>query len=325
MNRRELLGAAAAAATFTSGAARAQERYPSRPVTVVSPFAPGGQSDGVGRIVTAHLQRALGQPFVIENRTGAGGTIGAQYVARANPDGHTLLFGTTGVFVIAPYVYRNAGYEVPGSLVPVAMTAEVPVVMAASKRSGFASVADVVAAARRRPGEITFGSGGVGSFPQLMGEQFGALAGIRLTHVPYRGGAPALNDLVAGQVDLLFDGLSTVGPNVEAGRVTALLTTGGGGRAFIPGVQTALGAGMPDLDLTSWNGVLAPARTPVPILDALNREINAALAAPEAREVMARLGVIPLGGGRDAMAERVEREAAIYRRIITTAEITAEG
>ncbi|MFT8245824.1 Bug family tripartite tricarboxylate transporter substrate binding protein [Roseomonas sp. BN140053] len=327
MNRRSVLRSAAGAALLAPqwpGLAGAQARYPNHVVTVVNPFPPGGQSDGIGRIVSLHLQRSLGQPVVMENRTGAGGTLGAQYVARAAPDGHTLLFGTTGVFVIAPYVYRNAGYELPTSLVPVAMISEVPVIMAASKNSGFSSVAELVTAAKANPGKVTFGSGGIGSFGHLTGELFATLTGTQLTHVPYRGGAPALNDIVAGQLDLLFDGVSTVGPHVEAGRMNALLATGQARLPSLPNVPLPTELGLADLNLTSWNGFVAPANTPAPVIETLNREINVALATDEARELMGRLSLRALGGPPEAMRERILREAAIYKRIITAASISAD-
>jgi tripartite-type tricarboxylate transporter receptor subunit TctC len=324
MHRREIMlaGASALAAAGGLGPAAAQA-WPGRPVTVVHPFAPGGQSEAVGRVVAQHLHAAFGQPFVWENRSGAGGTVGAAVVARAAPDGQTLLFATTGVFVIAPYVFRNAGYDAAG-FTPVGLVTEVPVVFAASRRSGFATAADVVAAARARPGAVSYGSGGVGSFPHLMGELFASLTGVQMTHVPYRGGAPALSDLAAGQVDLLFDGVSTVAPQVEAGRATALLTTGPGRHPLLPAVPNAAEAGMPDLNLTSWNGFVAPPGTPAGIVAALNREINVALATPQAKELIARLGVGAIGGGSDVMAARIARESEIYRRIIAAAGVSAD-
>jgi tripartite-type tricarboxylate transporter receptor subunit TctC len=165
--------------------------YPDRPVTIISPFAAGGQSDPLGRAVALHLQRKLGQPFVLENRTGAGGTLGSQYVSRAASDGHTLLFGTTSTFVIAPFVYRNAGYDPVTSFAPVTVASEGPMVLTTHVRSGYSSVAEVVAAAQRSPGRITYASAGSGSLPHLLGEVFARVTGTELTHVPYRGGAPA--------------------------------------------------------------------------------------------------------------------------------------
>lgn len=328
LSRGELLrGAVAAtlAAAVRPSAAQAQRQdgYPGRSVTIINPFAAGGQADPIGRVVAAHLQSALGQPFVLENRTGAGSTIGAQYVARATPDGHTLLFGTTSTFAIAPYVYRNAGYDPATSFAPIAVASEGPMVLTANPRTGYKTVADAVAAARTKPGGVTFASAGNGSLPHLMGELLASLIGVKLVHVAYRGGAPAMNDLISGQVDLFFEAVANVAQNAEAGRVTALLVTGAARSPLLPTVPTAVEAGYPDLDLTAWTGFAAPAGTPAPIVATLNREINAALGAPEARDLLARLGVAAPGGTPDDMAARIARDSATYRRIIAAASVAA--
>lgn len=326
-SRRDILrGATTAAllATTRSPMARAQEQYPSRPVTIINPFAAGGQSDPIGRVIALHLQGALGQPFVLENRTGAGSTIGAQYVARSTPDGYTLLFGTTSTFVIAPYVYRAAGYDPTTSFAPIAIASEGPMVLTASPQTGFKTVADVVAAAKRQPGEVTLASPGSGSLPHLMGELFASLAGIRFTHVPYRGGAPAMNDVIGGQVDLFFEAVANVAQHAEAGRVVALLVTGASRSPLLPGVPTATEAGYPDLNLTAWTGFAAPTGTPAAVLAALNREINAALRAPDVRDVLARLGVAAVGGRPEDMATRIAHESATYRRIIAAVNVPVD-
>ena len=316
--------ATAVAAAALPASARAQAGYPSRPVTIINPFAAGGQSDPIGRAVAAHLQRALGQPFVLENRTGAGSTIGAQHVARAAPDGYTLLFGTTSTFAIAPYVYRSAGYDPGTAFAPVAVASEGPMVLATNARTGFRTIADVVAAAKRTPGEITLASAGNGSLPHLMGELLSSLAGIRFVHVPYRGGALAMNDLIGGQVALFFEAVANVAQHAEAGRAVALLATGDARSPLLPAVPTAAEAGYPDLNLTAWTGFAAPAGTPEPIVAVLNREINTALAGSELREILARLGVSAVGGGPDGMAARIARESASYRRVIAAANVTTD-
>ncbi|MCR0981146.1 Bug family tripartite tricarboxylate transporter substrate binding protein [Roseomonas populi] len=298
--------------------------YPDRPVTIVSPFAAGGQSDPLGRAVALHLQRKLGQPFVLENRTGAGSTIGAQYVARAAPDGHTLLFGTTSTFVIAPFVYASAGYDPAASFAPVAMASEGPMVLTTHARSGYASVADVVAAAKRSPGRITYASAGSGSLPHLLGALFARVTGTELTHVPYRGGAPAMNDLIGGQVDLFFEAVANVVPHVEGGRAVALMSTGPERSRLLPNVPTAGELGHRDLTLTSWTGFAAPAGTPAPVLESLNQGINEALRLPEVTALMERIGISGIGGSPTNMAARITRESAIYKGIITAARISAD-
>ncbi|MBP0495460.1 Bug family tripartite tricarboxylate transporter substrate binding protein [Pararoseomonas indoligenes] len=316
------LGAGMAALVLARGAQAAA--YPDRPVTIISPFAAGGQSDPLGRAVALHLQRKLGQPFVLENRTGAGSTIGAQYVARAAADGHTLLFGTTSTFVIAPFVYGNAGYDPAASFAPVAVASEGPMVLTTHARSGYASVADVVAAAKRSPGRITYASAGSGSLPHLLGEVFARVTGTELTHVPYRGGAPAMNDLIGGQVDLFFEAVANVVPHVESGRAVALMSTGPARSPLLPTVPTAAELGHRDLTLTSWTGFAAPAGTPAPIVESLNQGINEALRLPEVVALMERIGISGIGGGAADMAGRIARESAIYKGIITAAKISAE-
>jgi tripartite-type tricarboxylate transporter receptor subunit TctC len=316
------IGGGMAALVLIRGAQAAT--YPERPVTIISPFAAGGQSDPLGRAVALHLQRKLGQPFVLENRTGAGSTIGAQYVARAAADGHTLLFGTTSTFVIAPYVYGNAGYDPAASFAPVAVASEGPMVLTTHARSGYTSVADVVAAAKRSPGRITYASAGNGSLPHLLGEVFARATGTELTHVPYRGGAPAMNDLIGGQVDLFFEAVANVVPHVEGGRAVALMSTGPARSRLLPAVPTATELGHRELTLTSWTGFAAPAATPAPVLNSLNQAINEALRLPEVTTLMERIGISGIGGSPADMAERIARESAIYKGIIADAKISAE-
>jgi len=314
---------ASAAALLLSRRARATG-YPDRPVTIINPFAAGGQSDPLGRAVALHLQRRLGQPFVLENRTGAGSTIGAQYVARTAADGYTLLFGTTSTFVIAPFVYANAGYDPAASFAPVAVASEGPMVLTTHARSGYASVADVVAAARRSPGRITYASAGSGSLPHLLGEVFARATGAELTHVPYRGGAPAMNDLIGGQVDLFFEAVANVVPHVEGGRAVALMSTGPARSRLLPTVPTATELGHGDLTLTSWTGFAAPVSTPAHVIEGLNQGINEALRTPEVIALMERIGISGIGGSPTDMAGRIARESAVYKGIITAAKISAE-
>jgi len=321
MTRRGLGGGMAA--LLVARGSRAAS-YPDRPVTIVSPFAAGGQSDPLGRAVALHLQRKLGQPFVLENRTGAGSTIGAQYVARAAADGHTLLFGTTSTFVIAPFVYANAGYDPVASFAPVAVASEGPMVLNTHARSGYASVAEVIAAARRSPGRITYASAGAGSLPHLLGELLARVTGTELTHVPYRGGAPAMNDLIGGQVDLFFEAVANVVPHVEGGRVVALMSTGPARSPLLPAVPTATELGYRDLTLTSWTGFAAPAGTPAPVIESLNRGINEALRLPDVIVLMERIGISGIGGGPADMTGRIAGESTIYRSIVTAAKISAE-
>jgi tripartite-type tricarboxylate transporter receptor subunit TctC len=271
--------------------------------------------------VAQHLQRALGQPVVLDNRTGAGGTIGAQFVARAVPDGHTLLLGTTSTYVVAPFVYRPPPYDPLSAFAPVAVLSEGAMILCTHPSSGFRTVEEAVRAARSNPGEVTLASAGNGSLPHVLGELFASLAGIRLNHVPYRGGAPAMTDLIGGQVALMFEVVSNVTQHAEANRVVPLLTTGAARSALLPDVPTGAEAGFAGMVLSSWTGLAAPAGTPVAIVDVVNREANTALASDEGRSLLARLG-ITVGGGRPVdMTARMAREGQVYRGIIEMAGI----
>lgn len=316
MRRRALL----AAGLFPS-AVRAQERWPARPVTIINPFPPGGQTDPLGRFVAQHLQRALGQPFVLDNRTGAGGTIGAQLVARAAPDGQVLLLGTTSTYVVAPFVYRPPPYDPLTAFAPVVVLSEGAMILCTHPRSGFRTVEEAVRAARARPGEVTLASAGNGSLPHVLGELFASLAGIQLNHVPYRGGAPAMTDLIGGQVALMFEVVSNVAQHAQAGRVVPLLTTGAARSALLPDAPTGAETGLDGMALSSWTGLAAPAGTPAAIVDIVNREANAALASADGLSLLARLGIVAGGGSPADMAARMAHEAQAYRRIIDAAGI----
>jgi len=323
MRRRELLAGGMA---MLGGAAYAQAPagWPGRPVTIVNPFAAGGFTDAFGRAIAAHLQKLFGQPFVTEYRSGAGATLGATHVARAAPDGLTLLYAPTTPWVVAPNLYKTPGYDPLKDLAPIALVGATPMVLNARTGLPFTDVAGLVAAARAKPGTLSYASSGVGSLPHLMGSFFAALAGLQLNHVTYRGGAPAMNDLLAGHVDLMFEAVPNVAQHVAAGRAVPLMTSGDSRTPLLPSVPTVAEAGFPDLNLMSWIGIAAPAGTPAPILVALNGGVNEALATPELREMMARSGMVPLGGPPEAMAARMARELPLYRRIIEGAGITAE-
>ena len=314
---------AAALALGAPGAARAQAAWPERPVTVVNPFAPGGFTDGFGRGILQHVQRALGQPFVLDYRPGAGATIGALSVMRAAPDGYTLLYSPTTAWVVSPWL-RGAVYDPATAFTPVAEIAQTPMVLTARPGSAYRSVAPLLAAARARPGAITYASAGAGSLPHLMGNYFATLAGLQLNHVPYRGGAPAMNDLLAGHVELMFEAIPNVVQHVAARGVVPLMISGGVRSPLLPETPTVREAGFPDLDLTSWIGIGGPAGLPAGIVTGLNAAVNAALAVEDTQATMARLGMAPLGGPPERMAARIARESALYRRIIEQGGISAE-
>jgi tripartite-type tricarboxylate transporter receptor subunit TctC len=322
LNRRSLLAAGVLAPLARPAAA--DVRYPSGAVTVVNPFAAGGQGDPVGRVVNNHLQSVLGQPFLMENRVGAGGTIGAQYVVRSAPNGYTLLLGTTSVYTIAPYVYRPQPYDPTTTLASIVALTEAPTVLVASEKSGFRTLDDLLRAARKEPGRVTVASAGIGSFPHVFSEVFSSLVDVKLTHVPYRGGGPAMNDILAGQVDLFFEVISTAAPQVQAKRAYGLLLTGNARSPLIPDVLTTSELGYPALNLTSWTGLAAPGGTPAPIIELLNKEVNVVLQSGQMKDLLARLGISAVGGSSGKMAERIAREASLYKDIISSRQIAVQ-
>jgi tripartite-type tricarboxylate transporter receptor subunit TctC len=322
ISRRSILAAGVLAPV--GWAAAAETRYPAHAVTVVNPFAAGGQSEPAGRLVNAHLQSVLGQPFVMENRVGAGSTIGGQYVVRSAPDGYTLLLGTTSTFTIAPYVYRPQPYDPIANLAPIVALTEAPTVLVASEKSGFRSLDDLVRGAKKDPGRITVASAGIGSFPHVFAEVFSSLVGVQLTHVPYRGGGPAMNDILSGQVDLFFEVIATAAPQVQSKRALALFATGNARSALLPDVPTSSELGYPGLNLTSWTGLAAAAGTPASIVELLNKEANVVLKSDKMKDLLAGLGIGPVGGSPARMAGRIAQEADLYKGIISSRQISVQ-
>lgn len=323
--RREIL---AAAALLPAALAKAEGQpvgdWPNRPVTVVNPFAAGGFTDGFGRTILAQFQRGFGQPFVVDYRPGAGATLGSAHVARSAPDGYTLLYSPTTAWSVAPYLSRNAGYDPLKDLTPIGIIAETPMVLCVKQALPWRGVADLLAAVRAAPGRHSFASAGAGSLPHLMGALFASQARLELNHVPYRGGAPAMNDLVAGHVDLFWEAIPNVTQHVEAGRIHALAITGPRRAVALPNVPTVTEAGFPGVNLTSWIGLGGPAGLPAPIVAALNGAINTALQAPDVQENMRRLSLNPVGGAPAVMAERMRHDGETYARIIREAAIQSE-
>ncbi len=320
-SRREMLVAGAA---LVAGPALAQAGWPDRPVSVVNPFAAGGFTDGFGRTVFQQMQRTLGQPLVVDYRPGAGATLGAAHVARSAADGYTLLYSPTTAWVLAPYLYRNPGYDPLVDLTPIGIIAETPMVLCSRQALPFGNVAALVAAAKAAPGKYSIANAGTGSLPHIMATLLASVAGIDINHVPYRGGGPAMNDLVAGHVDLFWEAIPNVTQHVEAGRVHALMISGEARAPALPQVPTVTQAGFPALNLTSWIALGGPAGLPAPVVATLNRAMNAALASPEVRETMQRLSLVAVGGAPAVMAERMRREGAVYKRIITEGRMSSE-
>jgi tripartite-type tricarboxylate transporter receptor subunit TctC len=306
---------------------RAQEGFPSRPLRVVIPFTPAGTTDLTGRLAAERLSARLGQPVVVENRPGAGGNVGAEFVARAEPDGYTLLLTTIGTGAINFAVYGDRMPYKPGDLAAVGLLSRVPNVLMVPPSLPVQSIAELVALAKQRPGGLNYGTAGIGSSPHICTELFALQAGVKMTHVPYRGSAPMLTELMAGRVEVGMDNIPSALPFIRDGKLRALATTGAARSAVLPDVPTMQQAGIAGFEATAWFGLLAPAATPKPIIARLGREVDAAARDPAFRSRMAELGadlpgLTPDGGStpegfetflaaeRDKWADVVRRSGA---------------
>lgn len=304
------------------GAAAAQS-WPSKPVKIISPFAAGGPTDTLARPVAEHLGKVLGQPFTIENRPGAGTTLGAQAAAKSDPDGYTLFFGTNSAFSIGPTLYARAGYTA-ASFAPIILVAETPMVLIASNKTGVASVADLVAAVRKAPEAFSFASVGVATTTHLLGERFNQIAGLKMAHVPYRGSAPAMNDIIGGQIQVFFDAMSSALPNFRAGNLKMLMMLHRERNRHAPEVPTSAEAGFPQFVASFWGGMAAPAGTPQAIIDRLNREVNDLLKTPELIKLLDNVNFIPVGGTPQAFMDHILRETAVWKEVGEKAGVRIE-
>ena len=264
--------------------------WPSKPLRLVVPYAPGGPVDVSGRLVAAKLQESLGQPVVPENRPGAGGNIGMDLVAKSPADGYTLGMSAIATLAINPSLYGNLPYDPLKDLRHVTLMVQVPNVLIVANEVAAKSVKELVALARERPGRLDFGSGSTGSTGHLAGEMFKMMTGTFMVHIPYKGSAPALADMMAGRVHLMFDNLASALPLIRAEKVRALATTTRARSSFLPDLPTLDESGLKGFDMTTWWGISVPARTPQPVVDRLSAEILKALAAPDVRERLRNMG-----------------------------------
>lgn len=286
-----LAAALSATCLFIAPALHAQEpAYSKQPVTLVVPFPAGGPTDAMARVLAQKLGDRLGQPVLIDNRGGAGGSIAAELVARAPADGHTLFFGTTGTMAINPSLYKKLRYDPVKDFAPVSLMATTMNVLVVSPQVPAKTLAELVALAKAKPGELTYGSAGNGSSNHLSGELFRTSAGIQINHIPYKGSAPALIDLLGGRLSMMFDTIAQQTQNIATGKVNALAVTGATRSPLLPNVPTAQEAGLKGFDVTIWYGVLAPKGTPAPVVERLQREMVAVMSTDEMKKRMAADG-----------------------------------
>ena len=299
------------------------QAYPTKPIRLVVPFPPGGSADILGRSIGQKLGERLGQSVVIDNRPGAGASIGAKAVAVAVADGYTLLLGTVSSHAMSP-VTNAVGYDPIKDFTAIAEVASIPFVVLANPNLPVKNIADLVALARAKPGQLTYASAGSGTSNHLAGELLGTAANIRMLHVPYKGSAPALADLLGGQVDTMFDLQLTALPQIKAGKVRALAITGARRSALLPDVPTVMEAGIAGYEVSAWFGFFGPAGMPPAIVDKLNAELNAILKTAEMQKKFAELGVEIESGSPQEFAVFVRSEAGKWAAVIKAAGIAAQ-
>ncbi len=319
MRRRGLLAALALPAV-----ARAQGEWPQRAVKVVIPFAPGGSSDIAARLVQARLSAVLGQNILIENRGGAGGNIAAESVARAAPDGYTLFQGNIGILCVNPTLYRSLPVDMERDFTPVSHLMSVFYVLVAPLDRPWSSVAELAAAARARPETLAAGNSGVGSMGHLGSVLFDHLAGVKTVPVPYRGGGPLANDVLAGKIDFSFSTVPTVLPLIEAGRIKALAVATAARSRLLPGVPTVAEAGLPGFEVPNWDGWLAPRGTPPAVVARLNAAMRQVLAEPDVAAEFAKRGMEPMGGTPEALGAEISQRIAQFAPIVRATGATPD-
>jgi tripartite-type tricarboxylate transporter receptor subunit TctC len=311
-SRREFLHASAAAAALwpVSSTVRAQDAYPSRPIRLIVGFTPGTATDITARTFAASAADTLGQQIIVENKPGAGSNLAADYVSHAAKDGYTLLIGTSANLTNAVISQQNLGFDFVKDFAPIALITTAPVILVVTPSLGVNSVQELIALARQKPGEINYGSTGVGAAPHLAGELFNARAGIKTVHVPYQGSPQAVTDLLAGRVSMMFSPASAVIPHVKAGKLKALASATSRRPSIAPDLPTMAEAGVPDFDASIWFGLMAPAGTPQPIIDKLAAAVNEALKSDELKASYAAQGFDLLGGGPADMARAIATDTA---------------
>ena len=297
------------------------QNYPNKPIKLIVTFAAGGGADFMGRLIGQKLAEMMGQAVIVDNRAGAGGAIGNEAVAKAAPDGYTLLLGAAGPLVISPALYTKMNYDVLKDLAPITLLAHVPFALCAHPSVPANNVKELISLAKRRPGKLNFGSSGTAGAPHLAGELFKASAGVDLVHVPYKGLAPAITDLIGGQLDLIFADVNLVKQHVDGNRLRGLAVTGATRSAIMPQLPTVSEAALPGYQAGTWYGVLAPSGVPREVIAKLNVEISRILASSEIRERLATQGAEPAGNTPEQFAAMIKAELNKWAKVVEAANI----
>jgi tripartite-type tricarboxylate transporter receptor subunit TctC len=320
---RRCLLALAGVLLLVSHEAIAADAYPAKPIRFILPFPPGGGTDILGRVVAERLTVRLGQPVVIENRGGAGGNVGAEAAARSAPDGYTIVLVATAL-AISPSVYANLGFDPVRDFAPISLVAVVPNVVITNPAVPVKTLPEFIAFARSRPGAMNFGSGGAGTSNHLAAELFDQVAGVKLVHVPYKGVNLAMQDVISGRIDFVVIGIPAAAPHIKAGRLRALALIDSKRSPVLPEVPTVAEAGLPNFEMTTWYGVLAPARTPRPVIDRLNAELVYIMHGPGMHERLAAMATEPRTSSPEEFGAYIRREMAKWGEIARSAGLKAE-
>jgi tripartite-type tricarboxylate transporter receptor subunit TctC len=299
------------------------QTYPSKPIRIVVPYPPGGFNDTLGRTLAAKFTEAWGQPAVVENKPGANTLIGTDYVAKSPPDGYTLLV-VAFPFAVTPSLIKAMPYDTVRDFAPIVLAAQSPNLLVINPSLPVKSVGELIALAKSKPGSLSYASTGNGSSNHISMELFDSLAGVKMVHIPYKGSAPAVTDLLGGQVHLMFDNVPNVLPHVKAGRLTALAQTGAKRSAMIPDIPTVAEAGLPGYELTVWFGLVAPAGTPRDVVQKLNAEVLRILAMPDVRERFTAQGVDPVGSTPEQFGEHIRAQMSKWGKVVSDAGVKAE-
>ena len=324
LSRRMLCSAALAATAAAAVPARAAEGYPDRPIRLIAPLAPGGSVDIIARLVANALTPALGQRVVVENRPGASGNVGVQFVSTSPADGYTLVVGSSSTFGANPSLFKSLPYDPIGGFAPISQVSVAPNVLVVTKDLPVSTMADLVALAKREPGRLSFASSGYGGSPHLAGELFKASAGINIVHIPYKGSGSAMADLLAGRVQMNFATALAVVDQVKAGQLKALAVTGDTRLPALPNVPTVVEAGFPEIQITGWNGILAPAGTPPAVIDKLSNALRAAVHSPDLTARLQMEGAIPVGSTPTEFAAFIAAEIKRWATAIHAAGLTVQ-
>jgi tripartite-type tricarboxylate transporter receptor subunit TctC len=315
---------ACAALGFAFATVAGAQDYPAKPVRIVVPFAPGGVADNSARAMADRLGSRLGQQVIVENRPGASGNIGTQAVAQAAPDGYTLLLGFDGTMVINPHVFPKLPWDTLKDFAPVTKLGDATLIFVAHPSVPAKNLGEFIALAKAKPQKFSYGTSGTGGTPHLAGELLKQRTGIAMEHVPYKGGGQAIIDVVGGQIPLVYTAIATAQQYVKGGRLTGLGVSSAKRSPALPDVPTFIESGLPGFEVNSWVGVLAPAKTPRPIIDKLQREIAAALQEQDVRERYAALGIEPVGNKPEQFAEQIRTDLARWEKVVKEANIRLE-